>query len=402
MNCKQCRKRLQDYLDEMLEAVERAQVGAHVASCEACRGELEALRKVATLVGSLDEVPEPAGFLQAVRERIDRPSVWERVRGLLAQPLRPGVSVAIPVIIIAFVGVFVLMNLPQKTIEQARKPEAAEGEAPFEIARSIEPPSESRGDEAIFYEGSRASNGEARDDAVTEESIELGAGTSLDVDADTSKEALGPTTPGKVKNSSHEDRVAKEEVTRAITSTVKVAGGGAEELDKSIEDERRAKLAEADRAEEKKRVELEEEPEAPGAGDLEVPIRSARGPKSDQQERAREEIIQLVVFDLPKDQSNVEQIVVEEGGRVTEHRSKNVLTNLVLDVPDKNFERTVERLQLYNELNIQAIEQEKAQLQEQVTEEEQAVRVAAASRRQGQLKPLPLIVRRIVERVPGE
>ena len=120
MNCQHCRERLHDYLDETLEAAERAQVSAHVTACAGCRRELEELRKVAVFVGSLDELPVPHGFLQDVRQRIDRPTVWERLRGLLLRP-RPSMSVAIPVIIVAFVAVFYIMTRPPKSAEQARR-----------------------------------------------------------------------------------------------------------------------------------------------------------------------------------------------------------------------------------------------------------------------------------------
>ena len=66
MNCEQMRNLLDEYVDGELSAEGRRAVERHLAGCEACRAELEALKKTAALVGSLPKVNAPEGLARGV------------------------------------------------------------------------------------------------------------------------------------------------------------------------------------------------------------------------------------------------------------------------------------------------------------------------------------------------
>ena len=92
MNCEQTKDRLDEYLDGELSADDAAAVEQHLAGCEACRAELEALRKTAALVKSLPRVKAPEGLASDVKASLARRTTtrrslilrWASVGGWLA------------------------------------------------------------------------------------------------------------------------------------------------------------------------------------------------------------------------------------------------------------------------------------------------------------------------------
>jgi len=67
--CDDFQERLWDLLDGDLDEAERAEMEAHLASCEACRGEMEVRRRVWALLG-LDVVPEGRDLTQRILNRV--------------------------------------------------------------------------------------------------------------------------------------------------------------------------------------------------------------------------------------------------------------------------------------------------------------------------------------------
>ena len=59
MNCKQACEQLSEYIDGELDEQSRRAIEGHLAGCEACRDELEDLRKTIAAVKSLPTVPAP-------------------------------------------------------------------------------------------------------------------------------------------------------------------------------------------------------------------------------------------------------------------------------------------------------------------------------------------------------
>jgi hypothetical protein len=380
MNCQQCRERLPDYLDEALEAAERAQISAHLAACDGCRRELEELRKVAALVGSLDELPVPGGFLQGVRARIERPTVWDRLRGLLVTP-RPSVSVAIPVIIVAFVAVFYVMTRPPKTLEQARTQPELKKPGETELAYdykdgsrarraseepdsfgSAGPTEEKAGTHGNGYLG-RAKSGTSLDEREEVQTEKVGASDALpegDVESDNSRLGGAPTTG---KDSRTVAGGGPAGGSPGATGSMVVTGH--DDAETSKED-----LADRDETagskEESRRVDT---------------IVKEAGP------REHDVTVQFAVLDLGTDLARLRAIAAERGGFVTEQREKEALTALVLNVPVKEFAKAVEQVQLENTKNTEA-------LGKKLQDAEQQQPVPGTT--------LLLIVRRVEEVVPGQ
>ena len=362
MNCTQCRKRLQDYLDETLEAAMRAELSAHIAACDPCRGELEALRKVAALVGSLDEMPAPAAFLQGVRERIDRPGVWERFRLLFTPPLRPGFSVAVPVLIVAFVAVYLVMLQPNKPQKQARMPKTEEaGEARERVAYELL---------------------EARPVLEARPSARTTGGRSLAFDK------VGPT-----------DRTSL-----ALSKT-------GPQPDGDMKDDLNSTLAAGTPTFEVKPTVVAGEVGDKEANVEELSVRgSLRGTTTDQffmegvagfERQAGDQTIGLNVLDLKTDQSNVEQIVSEEGGQSTTILDRGNLTGLLLEVPVDNYERAVERLQSYNYSNGRTFQTQQRQQEKPKVNKALKDRSKSADGPRETQQQLPLVVRRL-KRAPAK
>ena len=70
---------LSAYLDEALAPIERADVGAHLASCARCRAQLSELRATSRLIGALP----PLAPRRSLVPRLDRAPVWLRPVRLL-------------------------------------------------------------------------------------------------------------------------------------------------------------------------------------------------------------------------------------------------------------------------------------------------------------------------------
>jgi len=72
VTCDKAREVLSDYLSGSLPSEEAAGVEAHLASCEGCANELEALKRTDTLLFSLSSEEAPEAVWQATAARIER------------------------------------------------------------------------------------------------------------------------------------------------------------------------------------------------------------------------------------------------------------------------------------------------------------------------------------------
>jgi hypothetical protein len=79
---------LSAFVDEQLDSRRRAEVEAHLKSCDACRSELAKLREVSSLVRSLPARPLPAGFMQRLQRRREAPRPAAEPKYLLPAPAR--------------------------------------------------------------------------------------------------------------------------------------------------------------------------------------------------------------------------------------------------------------------------------------------------------------------------
>lgn len=108
MDCRECQRLLQAYLDGDLDGAPFAAVEHHLERCPDCRAELDRLVKMRDLLKELREVEVPEGerdtFIEALMQRIEA----ERARGY-RRPInwRPALvaSIAIVFILIIVVGI---------------------------------------------------------------------------------------------------------------------------------------------------------------------------------------------------------------------------------------------------------------------------------------------------------
>ncbi|MBN1918141.1 MAG: zf-HC2 domain-containing protein [Verrucomicrobia bacterium] len=376
MNCQQSRERLHDYLDEALEAAERAQVSEHLTGCAACRREIEELRKVAALVGSLDELPVPGGFLHSVRARIDRPTVWERLRGLLVTP-RPGVSVAVPVIIVAFVAAFYVMTRPPKVAEQSRpesQPKAGEIEVAYDYDAEGRPGRDGNGSFGATFDALEKTKADKSNGLLRGRNLEYADGSDESVLSETEE---GESQPMIGREAKGDDLVladvgSRSGDTQPSARAKDARGAGPTEAGSSV------------------RTGSDESDEVPSDAEKETTRdedrwfgSQVRGEVGKPEDHAR---VMFTVLDLDTDVARVLRIARAHGGTVTEQWTDAELSALIIDMPVKQFDKALEEIDLENAKNVEALNKQRA-----VAEQHQSAR-----------RMLLLIVRRIEEVAPGE
>lgn len=114
MNCHETRERLSGLLDDALDALERAEVGAHLEGCPDCRRELERLRATVSLLSRVEHPRAPVGFVDRVMAAA-HPFPWYRRLGRrLFLPLNIKLPVqAAAMLVIAVLGVYLLQRTPE-------------------------------------------------------------------------------------------------------------------------------------------------------------------------------------------------------------------------------------------------------------------------------------------------
>ena len=90
MNCAEVTKKISAYMDGELDAAESRFVSDHIAVCEACRREFEALTGVDGLVNALPKIDLPEGFASSValKARMPRPVEEAHPQGISARLLQ--------------------------------------------------------------------------------------------------------------------------------------------------------------------------------------------------------------------------------------------------------------------------------------------------------------------------
>ena len=78
MNCEQAKSLLSEYIDGELPAAEDTAVKKHLARCEACRAEFEALERTVALVRSLPRAEAPEGLERDIKVALDRRAARRR------------------------------------------------------------------------------------------------------------------------------------------------------------------------------------------------------------------------------------------------------------------------------------------------------------------------------------
>ena len=114
MNCETIREKLVDYLTGELPDGDLADIRGHVASCTACREELEGLSAIWTKLGVLPQEPPSGalrsrfyGMLEAYKEGLEKDRDKTRLGQILSHwlgsfmPRRPAYQIALALVLIA-------------------------------------------------------------------------------------------------------------------------------------------------------------------------------------------------------------------------------------------------------------------------------------------------------------
>lgn len=96
--------RLSDYLDDELDAAERADVASHVAACDACARTLEELRRVTQTARALPPTPPATDLWPGVQGRIETRTVVSPFRTRLSRRI----SFTVPQLVAAGLALMVL------------------------------------------------------------------------------------------------------------------------------------------------------------------------------------------------------------------------------------------------------------------------------------------------------
>ncbi len=126
MECRQVQTQLTAYLDGLLEERQRQAVAEHLARCETCAAEAQALQRVDRLLRAVEWEEPPAYLWQSIRSRIESEAQRRVVpfwRQLFTLP-RLALGGAIAAAVLAAV---VFWRAPEPMVEEA--PVADSGEA---------------------------------------------------------------------------------------------------------------------------------------------------------------------------------------------------------------------------------------------------------------------------------
>lgn len=111
MRCEEIKNLLSDYLDNDIDLKTKKLMDGHLAICANCAKELQVLKEIVSGLKEIPEVEPPPYFLEAVRARMQEPSVLAKFLRRLFVP----VYIKVPIQALTFIAtVIIIMFLVQK------------------------------------------------------------------------------------------------------------------------------------------------------------------------------------------------------------------------------------------------------------------------------------------------
>ena len=131
MTCSDAREWFSAWVDEALDARERAEIAVHLDACPECRSELERFTRTTALLRAMERPRAPAGFVDRVLEAA-RPSPWRRLVERLRAALPSPVSLsAAAVVLTASLAVYVFHHTFQQSATLSAPPSGERGAGTF-------------------------------------------------------------------------------------------------------------------------------------------------------------------------------------------------------------------------------------------------------------------------------
>jgi anti-sigma factor RsiW len=119
VDCSKISDFLSEYVDDQLDPAIKRLVEEHMASCESCAAELASLQAYLRTMAAMEKMSAPQGFLAAVHERIEQPSVFERISKWLFYPLRIKLPMELAGLVVAtLLLVFAYQQAPRQEKEK--------------------------------------------------------------------------------------------------------------------------------------------------------------------------------------------------------------------------------------------------------------------------------------------
>lgn len=113
-------------MDDALDLQTKKLVEEHLARCEECARESEALRNYLAVLSSLEKVQAPADFLEKVRERIGKPSAFRRFVQKWFYPLHVKIPMELAGVVATTLLVILLYHGEEQKEALRRAPVTAE------------------------------------------------------------------------------------------------------------------------------------------------------------------------------------------------------------------------------------------------------------------------------------
>jgi hypothetical protein len=121
VDCSKVSYLLSEYVDDQLDPEGKKLVEQHLASCERCTAELGSLQAYLRTMAAVEKIRAPQGFLAAVHERIEEPSMFERITRWLFHPLRVKLPMELGgIALTALLLVFAYHQGPRQEAEKAQ------------------------------------------------------------------------------------------------------------------------------------------------------------------------------------------------------------------------------------------------------------------------------------------
>jgi hypothetical protein len=117
-NCKDIENLLPLYPEDVSSDDERRTVENHLASCDACRGELARLQKTHRLVTDLSDVEEPVWFQQKIMARVRREAQKKTIARKWFYPLRVKIPLQIAAMMVIAVMVVYIYRAGDEGIKE--------------------------------------------------------------------------------------------------------------------------------------------------------------------------------------------------------------------------------------------------------------------------------------------
>ncbi len=116
MKCEEIKELLSPYLENDLNTEEKESVGEHLKDCQFCKKELEELKEMLLGLREIPEVEPPPYFLEAVRTRLERPSILVRILRKIFTPVHIKLPVEALGVTATVVLIFFLLQIYMKRV----------------------------------------------------------------------------------------------------------------------------------------------------------------------------------------------------------------------------------------------------------------------------------------------